>query len=243
MDTSAEVLCEGFPEEFRKYIEYTRNLDYEETPDYESLRDYFLNVLEKQNEDLDYIYIWSTEQEKILRKKEYLEEKEKEKRKKYSNKEVIKDIQDFAVKRNYTSKTNSVTYLPTKVENFTTIQNNQNNNQNVAQDGEKEKEKAKRRRIRRDSTLVNYNNRDIEAEQQDDRNDEMKINYKYQTNENSAEDEKVNKNKKVLNSPEKSRKGNRSRTHNNKRRSTRVDNNELKKENEEICCTEACTIF
>ena len=91
MDTSAEVLCEGFPEEFRKYIEYTRNLDYEETPDYENLRDYFLNVLEKQNEDLDYIYIWSTEQEKILRKKEYLEEKEKEKRKKYSNKEVIKD--------------------------------------------------------------------------------------------------------------------------------------------------------
>ena len=82
MDTSAEVLCEGFPEEFRKYIEYTRNLDYEETPDYENLRDYFLNVLEKQNEDLDYIYIWSTEQEKILRKKEYLEEKEKEKRKK-----------------------------------------------------------------------------------------------------------------------------------------------------------------
>ena len=244
MDTSAEVLCEGFPEEFRKYIEYTRNLDYEETPDYENLRDYFLNVLEKQNEDLDYIYIWSTEQEKILRKKEYLEEKEKEKRKKYSNKEVIKDIQDFAVKRNYTSKTNSVTYLPTKVENFTTIQNNQNNNQNVAQDGEKEKEKAKRRRIRRDSTLVNYNNRDIEAEQQDDRNDEMKINYKYQTNENSAEDEKVNKNKKVLNSPEKSRKGNKSRTHNNyKRKSTRGENNELKKENEEICCTEACTIF
>ena len=130
-------------------------MDYEETPDYENLRDYFLNVLEKQNEDLDYIYIWSTEQEKILRKKEYLEEKEKEKRKKYSNKEVIKDIQDFAVKRNYTSKTNSVTYLPTKIENFTTIQNSQNNNQNVAQDGEKEKEKAKRRRIRRDSTLVN----------------------------------------------------------------------------------------
>ena len=72
----------------------------------------------------------------------------------------------------------------------------------------------------------------------------MKINYKYQTNENSSEDGKVNKNKKVLNSPEKSRKGNRSKTHNNyKRKSTRGENNELKKENEEICCTEACTIF
>ena len=63
----------------------------------------------------------------------------------------------------------------------------------------------------------------------------MKINSKYQTNENSAEDGKVNKNKKVLNSPEKSRKGNRSKTHNNyKRNSTRGENNELKKENEEF---------
>ena len=40
------------------------------------------------------------------------------------------------------------------------------------------------------------------------------------------------------------RKNNRARTHNIKRKNSRAENaNELKRENEEICCTEACIIF
>ena len=93
-------------------------------------------------------------------------------------------------------------------------------------------------RIRRDSTIDNYNNnRYTEVEQQEHINDETKINYKYQTKESSLENGKVNKNKRIFNSAEKSRKGLRSKTHNNyNRKITRVEN-KLNKENKEICCT------
>ena len=50
----------------------------------------------------------------------------------------------------------------------------------------------------------------------------------------------------MVNSPvmENGRKNNRARTHNIKRKNSRAENNnELKRENEEICCTEACVIF
>ena len=74
IDTSPYDLCVGFPEEFEKYIEYTRKMQYEEQPLYDKLRVYFINILEKQNQDFDYIYDWSTDEEKEIRKKEYLEE-------------------------------------------------------------------------------------------------------------------------------------------------------------------------
>ncbi len=64
IDTSPYDLCVGFPEEFEKYIEYTRKMQYEEQPLYDKLRVYFINILEKQNQDFDYIYDWSTEEEK-----------------------------------------------------------------------------------------------------------------------------------------------------------------------------------
>ena len=64
MNTTPEELCEGFPNEFEKYIEYTRNMEYEEEPDYDRLRGYFIDVMEKENEIWDYIYIWSTNEEK-----------------------------------------------------------------------------------------------------------------------------------------------------------------------------------
>ena len=74
IDTSAYDLCFGFPEEFEKYVDYTRKMEYVEHPLYEKLRGYFLKVLEKEKEDFDYIYDWSTEEEKKLRRKEFLEE-------------------------------------------------------------------------------------------------------------------------------------------------------------------------
>ena len=217
IDTSAEELCQDFPEEFEKYVEYTRNLEYEEEPDYDKLRDYFIRVLEKKGEEFDYIYVWSTEEEKRLRRKEYLEEKQnmKEKRK--------------------TSRTNSVTYMQTKVDNMTNILNTDINNN-------EEKTKRKSKKEKTNVTGKYKDNNKLDA-----RNEEMKINYKFATKENSVEGAK-NKNQKMLNSPvmENGRKANRYRTHNLRRRNSLPDNdkeNELKKENEEICCTEACIIF
>ena len=220
-ETSAQELCQGFPDEFEKYIEYTRNMEYEEEPDYDKLRDYFLDVLEKQNEVFDYIYVWSTEEEKKMRKKEYLEEKHHIK------------------KRKNTSKTNSVSHLATKLESTSNVHNNANNEKN------NEKEKIKRKERRQTTHNMKY----LEEEENNiNRNSpEKKINYKFPTKENSFEGIKgidVN-NQQILNSPinESGRKNNRTRTHNVKRKNSRIENDELKKENEEVCCTEACIII
>lgn len=48
MATSAEELCQGFPNEFTNYINYTRNLQYEQDPDYGFLKSLFVNVLKKR---------------------------------------------------------------------------------------------------------------------------------------------------------------------------------------------------
>ena len=210
MDTSAEELCEGFPKEFEQYIEYTRGMEYEEEPDYDKLREYFMNVLEKKNEVFDYIYVWSTEEEKNIRR------------------------------RKLTSKTNSITFLQTKIENISNIQHT---NTNTIND-----ELTKRRSSKKETNKNNFNNKNNEEENNNklkQRNSDNKINYKFATKENSIEDAK-NKNQKMVNSPvmENGRKNNRARTHNIKRKNSRAENNnELKRENEEICCTEACVIF
>ena len=215
-DTSAQELCEGFPEEFEKYIEYTRNMEYEEEPDYDKLRDYFLDVLDKKNELFDYIYDWSTEEEKRMRKKEYLEEKH------------------HIRKRRNTSKTNSV--LATKLESNSILNNNLNND-------DKEKIKRKERR----QTTHNVINKYLEEEEKNnDRNNDKKINYKFPTKENSLEGGKGitgNKNQQGFNSPESGRRNNRTRTHTVKKKNSRYENDELKKETEEVCCTEACIII
>ena len=68
-ETSSEDLCKGFPEEFREFVEYTRNLDYYEQPDYEMLRNKFLNLVTKKiGETFDYIYDWTTESDIKKRK-------------------------------------------------------------------------------------------------------------------------------------------------------------------------------
>ena len=59
-DTSPAQLCHGFPKEFKKYVEYTRNLEYEDDPDYDMLKKLFQNILinEKINKDNYYLYDW-----------------------------------------------------------------------------------------------------------------------------------------------------------------------------------------
>jgi serine/threonine protein kinase len=72
--TSSEELCRGFPEEFREFVEYTRNLEYTETPDYDMLRNKFVNlVTKKKGESFDYIYDWTTESDLKKRKDEIIE--------------------------------------------------------------------------------------------------------------------------------------------------------------------------
>ena len=215
-ETSAHELCKDFPEEFEKYIDYTRNMEYEEDPDYERLKEYFKNIIEEKNENFDYIYIWSTEEEKKQRKKEFLEEKKR-------------------LSRQITSKTNNMPLLHTKIENVSNFQHTNTNTIN---------EEITRRKSKFESAK---NNKFFERENRlKERNETMKGNYKFVTKENSIEENK-NKTHRMFNSPEigNNRRNSKARTHNMKRRSSKIENNvnELKRENEEICCTEACIII
>jgi hypothetical protein len=66
--TSVEKLCEGLPEEFAKYINYSRKLDFEEDPDYDYLRSLFSSILVKNQEKNDLNFFWNNN-EKIEEKK------------------------------------------------------------------------------------------------------------------------------------------------------------------------------
>lgn len=57
-DTPIEELCDGFPNEFAKYLKYTRNLGFEETPDYDYLRETLTKALRDAGEVEDGEYDW-----------------------------------------------------------------------------------------------------------------------------------------------------------------------------------------
>jgi casein kinase 1 len=56
--TAIKDLCEGFPEEFSKYLTYVRNLGFEDTPDYDYLRELFTQALKNTGEVEDGEYDW-----------------------------------------------------------------------------------------------------------------------------------------------------------------------------------------
>ncbi|KAL4741706.1 kinase-like domain-containing protein [Aspergillus similis] len=56
--TAIKELCEGFPEEFTKYLSYVRNLGFEDTPDYDYLRDLLTQALKNAGEVEDGEYDW-----------------------------------------------------------------------------------------------------------------------------------------------------------------------------------------
>ncbi|GMF78795.1 unnamed protein product [Aspergillus oryzae] len=56
--TAIKDLCEGFPEEFTKYLTYVRNLGFEDTPDYDYLRDLLTQALKNAGEVEDGEYDW-----------------------------------------------------------------------------------------------------------------------------------------------------------------------------------------
>ncbi|KAI1085322.1 casein kinase I [Whalleya microplaca] len=56
--TPIKDLCEGFPDEFSKYLTYVRNLGFEDTPDYDYLRELFTQALKNTGELEDGEYDW-----------------------------------------------------------------------------------------------------------------------------------------------------------------------------------------
>ena len=56
--TALKDLCDGFPDEFNKYLSYVRNLGFEDTPDYDYLRELFTKALQSTGEVEDGEYDW-----------------------------------------------------------------------------------------------------------------------------------------------------------------------------------------
>ncbi|KAI8876386.1 binary complex of casein kinase-1 with Cki7 [Backusella circina FSU 941] len=56
--TGVRSLCEGYPSQFAKYMQYTRKLGFDQIPDYDWLRGLFAEALAEMNERNDGIYDW-----------------------------------------------------------------------------------------------------------------------------------------------------------------------------------------
>ena len=68
-ETSTEELCKNFPNEFKQFMDYVKNLEYEENPDYNKLRRNFFFLITKKMEDkFDLIYDWTTQSDLKKRK-------------------------------------------------------------------------------------------------------------------------------------------------------------------------------
>jgi len=60
MTMSFQELCQGIPEEFATYLDYTRNLGFDEEPDYRYMRWIFQNLFRKKKFDNDGCFEWNT---------------------------------------------------------------------------------------------------------------------------------------------------------------------------------------
>ena len=68
IEISTKELCENLPEEMEIILEYVKNLEYTENPDYEMLRGYFNTMIRKEHCKFDYIYDWTTHEDRFKRK-------------------------------------------------------------------------------------------------------------------------------------------------------------------------------
>lgn len=128
--TSPEELCKELPEEFKKYVEYTRGLEYEQDPDYAYLNELLKTVLAKEGAEMDYIYDWTTVEDGIPSslhctiqpiEKDDKEEKEEE----------FEQIQDnkngqITVVNNYVNHVNNIV-----INNGAKERNEEENNNNI----------------------------------------------------------------------------------------------------------------
>ena len=58
ISTSIEMLCEGFPSEFRLYFEHIRNLRFDDRPDYDYLKKTFRDLFFSKGYTYDNLFEW-----------------------------------------------------------------------------------------------------------------------------------------------------------------------------------------
>ena len=131
-ETTSEQLCKNFPDEFREYLEYSRNLEYAEEPKYQKLKNKFYNlVCNKMNDNFDYIYDWTTESDLKKRKSIAVNN---------NNSIELKTTNTKDVEIKSKKKTNKEDEKIMEGNSFNNINNKANNNlnQNLIKDDENE---------------------------------------------------------------------------------------------------------
>ena len=119
MEISSKELCKELPSEFEEFLEYTKNLEYNEKPNYEKLRKLFDDIMKKEKYSYDYIYDWTTLEEKECRKNNKSKTEATngdtlsyhENDKKYNNENIINE-NIYHIKRNYKFLENYVNEEP-----------------------------------------------------------------------------------------------------------------------------------
>ena len=96
ISTSLEALCQGFPDEFKTFIQYARDLKFEDRPDYSYLKNLLRQICEKNQLSFNYNkYDWILKKTAELNNEEHKEnsknKEEKEKEKEKDNKDKDKD--------------------------------------------------------------------------------------------------------------------------------------------------------
>ena len=132
MEVSVKDLCENLPEEFNKYISYTRKMDYLEEPKYDFLKDLYISMLKKKHHKFDYVYDWTTPEEKLMRRvvtpKSELESNQNKKTTLASFKNYGDSKEDLNDKTLYLSLENNNSKKNYSIKNIKMTEKSQNNN-------------------------------------------------------------------------------------------------------------------
>jgi serine/threonine protein kinase len=132
MEVSVKDLCENLPEEFAKYINYTRKMDYLEEPKYDFLKDLFISILKKKHHKFDYVYDWTTPEEKLMRRvvtpKSELESNQNKKTTLASFKNYGDSKEDLNDKTLYLSLENNNSKKNYSIKNIKMTEKSQNTN-------------------------------------------------------------------------------------------------------------------
>lgn len=54
-----EQICQGLPAEISNYLHYCRSLRFEDKPDYPYLRQVFVDLMQKEGYEYDYVFDWT----------------------------------------------------------------------------------------------------------------------------------------------------------------------------------------
>jgi casein kinase 1/casein kinase I family protein HRR25 len=67
ISTSTEMLCKGFPAEFRSYFEHVRSLRFDDRPDYDYMKRLFRELFFRKGYSYDNVYDWDVPPAEVVR--------------------------------------------------------------------------------------------------------------------------------------------------------------------------------